>query len=127
MKILIIPSWYPTTRNRNAGIFTRNQAVLLKKYNVETEVLFFDLDIRNIVELFPKTSNITSHIDEGVPTYIVKGIFPPKRNLWISKKWAKFCLNIFEQLYKSKKFPDIIHAHSYFAGAIALEISNKFI
>lgn len=125
MRILIIPSWYSNPRNQNAGIFVKNQAKCLLDFGIDVEVIYFDLDFRNFFDLLGQgKSKIVIRDHSVVPCTTIKGIFAPKRNAFVSKKWSKYCCKIYSTL--AIKRPDIIHAHSYFAGMVAMEIFEKY-
>lgn len=125
MKVLVIPSWYSTERNEIAGVFVREQCKALIQAGINVEVLYADLDLLNILN--PSTWFKSSFsIEKGVPVYRMKGFSLPKRNLFLSHLWCKIYVKCFGLYLEKHAKPDLIHAHSYFAGMVALAIKQKY-
>ncbi len=124
MRILIIPSWYPTKTNRILGSFFREQALMLKKQGHDVSVIKVDLHavserIENKIEEFD---------DEGIHT-IIKHV-----HSWGFARDSRLLCTVLKRHYKKlfnilleRSFnPDIIQAHSFLpAGYIACYLGDK--
>lgn len=135
-KVLIIPSWYPTSSNQVIGSFFKEQALLLEA-DCDFLVLYGQKQKVNIFKfmlnvIFGKCKYI--EIDkppEGVGFYFnqirnhkaLRPFWPiiDKINLrCMVRQYSK----IFHRLTKGDWTPDLIHAHSVFDGGIvAKELS----
>lgn len=126
MKILILPTWYPSEMDPNGVKFIRAQARALYKaghevtsvftqaYSLKTvankkKLMFGTRDnvvggVREILTYFPKTH--VKQFDEL--TRLVQG----KR---ILKKWVK-----------EAGVPDIVHVHTYLAGDLGIWFSKEY-
>lgn len=130
MKLLILPSWYYSSVDKHSGIFFKDQAVALHQAGVNVSVLYVDfmrwrnLNLSSIDRiLFRK--KITK---EGeIPTYRVNGFNLISARFEIGKKlWIKLTLELFEYYLQNERQPDLIQAHSYFAGYIASLIKDRY-
>lgn len=118
MKVLFIPSWYPTTQNPLAGSFFLEQAKLLGN--------FCDVKV-----LFPRVVGIKDYLSENKddkvisppPAIQVKYLRIPRLSSYsgyISVKRG------FEKIIEDF-VPDIIHAHSViWGGYFAVKLGKKY-
>lgn len=131
MKIVIIPSWYPTEENFVRGVFFREQALALHRANYKVAVLTppYLRSLRLVCTKFGGwKSGINIENDEGMTTYRWYGWswIPrcPRINLMLSLQAGH---KMFEDYIYEFGKPDLIHAHSAFPGGIlAIQIKNKY-
>jgi len=127
MHILIIPSWYTTRENPQAGIFFKEQAEALAKYGNKVGVIALnEISIRNIWEKREINLQYHRYIEKEVTTYRLQYPYIPKlprlhraMRLYIFKK-------SFYRYIEENGLPDIIHLHSYLYGDLAMWIQRKF-
>lgn len=107
LRVLILPSWYPTERYPVGGVFIQEQArALARRTDVEVGVLFVDrVSVRAWLH-GPKLLNMRK--EEGVPVYrllmpSVPGVWPFLYSVWGVLAYAG--------LRRQKVRPDIVHAH----------------
>lgn len=128
MKILILPSWYSRVNNPNLGIFFKEQSLSLGKLNVNVNLLYAELLGLNLILRFPKYLffNI-EHQDNDLLTWRLKGIsLIPARYKLGRFFWVYSTLFLFRRYIKNNGLPDLIHAHSYWAGLVAMKIKKKY-
>lgn len=114
MKILLLPSWYPTDDYPMNGSFFREQAHMLKRAGHDVSILVLT---GSHVRTWPSQRQITSVIEDGIRvTRAVVPTFPPGMrrmeraaiNALVMQAWKKHAIDI----------PDIIHAHSVFPAVL---------
>lgn len=123
MKIMIVPSWYPTKENPINGIFFKEQALSLKKHGHEVVVLYPEVQTIRDVHLSQskKRRGLQWGIEDGLTTfrYTLLNLIPGR----IPYSTALFFYHSFKKLYKEAVNkvgkPDIIHAHSCLWGGWA--------
>lgn len=110
MNVLIIPAWYPTPKNKMAGIFVQDQVQSLIKQNVNVKVIYS--------QPYEKIKNTNSIV------------YYSKYSVIINKQFS--FINYFSNVYKSflqlKKngfIPDIIHAHVSLPSGLAAVLLKK--
>jgi L-malate glycosyltransferase len=108
MKILTISSWYP---NKIDGM--------------DVSIMFADLDIRNARYAKHWTFKTETSLEKGVPVSRLYGLSLPKINSLTVRIWTHFYLKLYERHIRQFGKPDIIHAHNYFAGYVALRLYQK--
>jgi glycosyltransferase involved in cell wall biosynthesis len=129
MKILFIPSWYPTKDSPLSGTFFREQANALHKNGHEVFVLFSQvISIRLIFKkLFNREEN--EDFDNFQTLRLIRYSFFPRRIFSRMRIFENSILNFRGyKIIKSRYdfIPNIIHAHSMlYAGTSADYISSK--
>lgn len=145
-KILIIPSWYPTSINDFGGSFFREQAILLSKI-FDVQILCFNyvyeykkmplylkifnklkiINIQNTTKYKSSRIEITT-LDDVVPTYIVRCYNNSNENHLESFMSDEFIENLKKKYFDKENYrPDIIHAQStVYAGIYAKKIAEYF-
>ncbi|MBO1266326.1 glycosyltransferase [Proteiniclasticum sp. SCR006] len=129
MKILIIPSWYPSHRDSLEGIFFKEQAIALKKDDNKVFVVvppkiysmkkIFNSDVNTKIE--NRTENGIVTIRSNDYAYIPKSKLASM--LFMKRKFIKMIEYLFDRYGK----PDIIHAHSFiWGGVLGAYISKKY-
>ena len=102
MRILIIPSWYPTPSNPVNGIFVRQQAEALGKAH-DVRVLYLDVMPRGQRRRPKRYRNKT-------PDYTEEIIEVPNRLFLWQFYYVWYLIRAFRKL-RRKFNPDVIHAH----------------
>ena len=129
MRLLIIPSWYPSKGNPVNGIFFREQALALSKSGHHVTVIDVTFHGRN--DFFRKDNfRFFYKNDEGIHTYSYKmpSFYIFSRISFVFILLYKFLLfRVFKKIIKKGINFDVIHAHSFFpAGFCACDISKKY-
>lgn len=127
MHILILPSWYQNKQNAMAGVFFKEQAEALVKYNNKVGIIAIqEIGIKNTLEQRKLDFSNKKFIENEVLTYILQ--YPAIPKLHKTGKIIKKLLfaRLFKQYVKVKGMPDIVHLHSYINGELALWIKEKY-
>lgn len=129
MKVLIIPSWYPTDKAPNSGIFFKEQAIALQNYGMKIAVTYPEIwSLRNLKENRNINIGFIKSYEEGILTYRLKGynFFPKVKNatrIIFYKRLKKLFIKYTEE----NGLPDILHAHSVlWGGWAAAKISKEY-
>jgi glycosyltransferase involved in cell wall biosynthesis len=127
LKIMILPSWYPSKSNPIAGVFFKEQAEALSQY-VNVGVLNV-----NLIQLNKPTEILTkkrkNYYDcNGVSTFEFNYVnFIPKNKTIVTMLYKKRLIEAYQYFVDIYGKPDLIHAHvSYPAGYGAMVLSKRF-
>jgi len=128
MKILIIPSWYPSKANPLSGSFFREQAIALANSGHTVIILNVTACPRNAYK-DPNNFKIIKKFDNNIAEYsFVWPTFGLSRIRLINI--ALFYIRMiitFKNIKNDYNKIDIIHAHSYLpAGTAAIFLGNKY-
>ncbi|HEX8229066.1 MAG TPA: glycosyltransferase [Chloroflexia bacterium] len=107
LRVLILPSWYPTERYPVGGVFIQEQArALARRTDVEVRVLF--VDGVSIPAWLRGPKLLTLHREEGVPVYRL--LMPSVPGVWpfLYAVWGVFAYMGVRML---KVKPTLLHAH----------------
>jgi glycosyltransferase involved in cell wall biosynthesis len=126
LKVLLLPSWYPTARYPIGGVFCRTQAeALASASDVELVVLFVDrAPLREWIRGRRKRAKLRD--EEGVKVYRTQ--MPRLPGVWplLYVVWAYLSLRRLSSRYRFK--PDVVHAHvslpAGLAGALIKRLSG---
>lgn len=128
MKVLVLPSWYPSKSYPNNGIFFKEQAEALKNSGLDVTVLCIEIPYRKTKKDFSYFKQ-NSYEENGIQVY--RYVFPFGVLHRFPKQYYKFLRIIARYIYKKefqKQKYDIIHAHSFliggYVGTCIKEISN---
>lgn len=114
LKILILPGWYPTKENPVSGVFVREQAQAVARYD-DVVVLYAEpssAPLRGLYEL-------SDSREDGLRTVRVHyRRLPVPGTTTLLAGWVH--LAGVRTLLRSGFRPDVIHAHVYYAGARAV-------
>lgn len=123
MKILIIPSWYPTEEQPLSGIFFKEYAEALVSYGHEVAIIY--IDIQRIGK--GNKHGVSVREINGVSEFRYNGInYTPKIACgvnWQKQMHAKKVLNLVEEYFGK---PDAIHLESCEAVHIAQMAAEKW-
>jgi len=118
MKILFLPSWYPSKYNPVKGIFIKEHAKAVSLFN-DVVVLYLEYD-GNIKTLW---KTLSDRKEDGIRTIRVK-----YRKLLIPKEitYSLITIKLFRKILNSGWKPDIIHAHIFLAGLPAVLLGKIY-
>lgn len=120
MRVLYVPSWYPSDKNPFAGSFIADLAQDLASEEIHIEVVAFHYHVSDIsrdqYEKIEKGNLIEHHF---------YGWSFPKINTILQEKWIKKCIKALRPILKDRDV-DFIHAHDYVATFLADEIAEKY-
>lgn len=129
MRVLIVPSWYPTVDNPIKGSFFKEQAEELVKQGIEVIVAY--ISTPSIKEL--NKFELRYYIDNNIHTYrftlpvgtILR--FGKVGHLLYIKIYFSMLNKIYKKILEEHGKPDIIHIQSYVgAGIGAMLLSQKY-
>ena len=121
MRVLFVPSWYPTDKNPFAGSFIRDLAYELSKLEgLIIEVVAFHYHYKTI----QKDSYNLKKKDELIEHHFF-GWVGPKINRTRQNQWIKKCMYHLSQKLDLNQF-DIIHAHDYVSLFLAENLSQRY-
>lgn len=127
MKLLVIPSWYPSKSYSNSGIFFKEQAEAFSKNNCEVTVLLIEIPYRKTKKDYKYFVKNVSN-ENGLCVY--RYVFPVGILHRFPKCYYKFLKIISTLIYKKeleKQNFDAIHAHSFIIGGyIGVCLKKKF-
>ena len=127
MKLLIIPSWYPTKLHQESGSFFRDRAHILK--NNGFDVMIAAPIVHSFKDIFSYTStmDLDFFLDDDLPTYLNEtiNIFPKSEKLHFYR-YKKNAVSLLQKIVNKHGVPDIIYFNSVIWAAAALsEYCNK--
>ncbi|WP_440956481.1 glycosyltransferase [Methanosarcina sp. Mfa9] len=127
LKVLILPSSYPSKENPVKGIFFKEQAEALNQY-VDVAVLSVDIIRLNQPKKVIHAKRKSICKENGLLTFRLNYVnWTPKSKNLSNKLYEKKVVEGYEEIVKIFGKPDIIHAHiSYPAGYGAMILSKKF-
>mgnify|MGYP000027107370 CR=1 FL=1 len=116
MKVLVIPSWYPSKNYPNNGIFFKEQTEALKRKGIDVTVLCIEIPYRKAKKEFSYIKK-NYYIENGIPVY--RYVFPVGILHKFPKVYYAFLKFVSERIYvkefKEKGY-DVIQAHSFLIG-----------
>lgn len=130
MKILLLPSYYPSSEHPVLGAFFQEQARALAQAGVEVDVL--SCEPRRLREFSLKSLRkshwqIESRLENGVFEVRVRGWNPGVASPVGGRIWSYWALRSFVRYLEMRGKPDVIHAHnSLWAGYAASLIHRRF-
>ena len=127
MHILILPSWYVNSYNSLSGIFFKEQAEALAKYNNKVGVIAIqEIGIRQILKQKKIDFGSRVVIENDVVTYSIQYPGIPKLETIRRKIKEIIFKNIFNNYVKENGLPEIVHLHSFMAGELAIWIKENY-
>ena len=129
INVLVLTPWFPTAKKPGYGVFVMEQTkALVDSTEVVPTVLYYDpssnFSFKNIYKLFQDEIIIKELIKFKV--YLRKGIHLPLRFSITRKLWIIQHIKIFKKYLEENKRPDVIHAHTFWGGLIALELNKRY-
>ena len=121
MKVLVLPSWYfEKGSSQLSGRMFHHLAKALRARDIDARIFYGQLHA-----LGPLKKQIHYSVEDNVPSWRMEGWFPPKMNASLVSAWVNKYVHSIEDIMHHEWKPDIIHAHSYFTGAVAAALSKK--
>jgi len=121
LKILFLPFWYPNKDNPAAGIFVKEHAKVAALYN--DVVVLYSRKVRKGVKGLSEI--ISDEKEDGIRTIRVNyNRSPIPKTSDFIHLWSVFAA--FKELLKQGWRPDIIHAHVYSAGVLAILLGKRY-
>lgn len=117
VKVLVLPSWYPTDRYPQGGIFIQQQArALASRSDVNLAVLF--LDRTSPLGWLRGPKRLSMRMEKGVPVYRLA--MPRVPGVWplLYAAWTIFAYRSLTRV-RRKVRPDIVHAHVALPAGLA--------
>ncbi len=131
MKVLVLPSFYPTNDDLSRGIFFQEQGNLCVSKDTVIDVLYCE---RRSLKKIINPASWVNHFQ--VSEKYEKNVFVFRRHSWNllptkirmgQKLWVYFTLSLFEKYLQKRGKPDVIHVQStFFAGEVANIIYQKY-
>jgi len=119
MRLLFIPSWFPSKDDPFAGSFIKQLSVDLAAEGIEIVVMHFAYSYKSTtVEL------IKEQINDRLTVYHFNGFQLPKVNNLLQTRWVKRCFEAFSKNYEGGAF-DLIHSHDYVASFVGDYFKEK--
>ncbi|MBI9100675.1 MAG: glycosyltransferase, partial [Spirochaetaceae bacterium] len=126
LKILIIPSWYPSDMDPNGVPFIRGQAQALARFGHDVTVVFTQpYSLKTIVPQKKILLGDRRQAVEGVKEYHT---YFPKTHLRRIDELTRLIQGkrIIRKLIKKEGLPQIVHIHTYLAGQLGIWIHKKY-
>lgn len=127
MHVLILPSWYPNVTRPLSGIFFKEQAEALARGGHTVGLLHYEaLSLRHYLTHKTLDFGTSTSCQNGVRVYRTFLLHPPKFGALsgLLKKLAG--RRLFKRYVARYGKPDILHVHSFAAGALALWIKKRY-
>jgi len=127
MHIMVIPSWYSSSRNKIHGSFFKEQFNALANSNEKITVAYNEIWPITMFGKIHEKRGINFNIEDNLRTYRYKDYnYLPKSPLMF-KSFNRRMDKLYQEIVKKEGKVDVIHAHSAFWGGIAAEyISKKY-
>ena len=126
MKVLVIPSWYPSGKDKLMGIYHKEFTEALNDLDIEADMLFIDRQRLNnpIKYILMKKKVIEEEKNYKVYKYRMLNLNKLSFNLQL-KNYVKKMEYAYLDYIKSNSKPDIIHAHVTIPAGYAATIIGK--
>lgn len=131
-KLLVIPSWYPTTDSPVTGSFCKDQAELMSP-GFDTRVIYPSLSLVSKINTLKRPmaangaaihKNLMGKI-EGAGVAARVSTFMPAHRRWAFL--AGSCRNYLQSLEREGWRPDLIHAHGTMHAGVVAESLGRFL
>ena len=124
MKILLLPSWYPTNENKINGIFFKEQAEALLRYGVDIRVLTINLlSIKEVLKRKQIGLEIVNENGVKVYRYTNYNYFPRMTSLYL-KYYGVLVKKLIKEIESYEGKIDIVHIHSALDAGLAYSLSK---
>ncbi|WP_297426727.1 glycosyltransferase [Clostridium sp.] len=127
MHIMVIPSWYSSSRNKVHGSFFKEQFKALAKSGEKITVAYNEIWPITMLGKMHEKRKINFNIEDNLRTYRYKDYNYFPKNPLMFRSFNKRMDMLYKEIVKNEGKVDIIHAHSSFWGGIAAAyISEKY-
>lgn len=126
MRVLVIPSWYPSGADKLMGIYHKEYTEALNKYGVDADMLFIDRQrlSKPIKYLFMKKEEIEEEVNYKVYKYRMLNLSPISYDLQM-KNYVKRLEKGFKKYLKNNPKPDVLHAQVTVPAGYAVCVLGK--
>lgn len=127
MKILVIPSWYPSNSYPNNGSFFKEQSEAFKNNGISVDIFVLDVPYRKTKKDFDYF-RLNKYVENGIDVY--RKVYPIGFLRRITKKFpqiiSKLAIHNFRKYLMNNKYDAIIAHSAILGGYIATEIGKAF-
>ncbi len=126
MKVLIIPTWYPSGEDKLMGIYHKEFTESLNNNGIDANILFIERNrlTKPISYLFKKKKVVIN--ETNYKTYLYRMMNVGSISFkWQLKRYVKTLKKAFKNYLKTNDKPDIIHAHVTVPAGYAACIIGK--
>ncbi len=126
MKVLVIPTWYPSGEDKLMGIYHKEFTESLNNNGIDANILFIERNrlTKPISYLFKKKKIIIK--ETNYHTYLYRMLNMGSISFkWQLKRYVKTLKKAFKNYLKTNDKPDIIHAHVTVPAGYAACILGK--
>ena len=128
MRVLVIPSWYPDGEDKLMGIYHKEYAHALSKYDVDVDMLvvFRERLKKPFKFLFEKKNSV--YKEDGYNVYLTRTLDLEKVNIDMHMNiYYKKLERLFKKYVKKNGMPDVLHAEvTYPAGYAVCKLGKKY-
>ena len=128
MKVLVIPTWYPTGKDKLMGNYHKEFTEALNAYGIKADMLFIERErlSKPFKYLFSKKKSIDKENNYEVYKYKMLNLGPLSFNLQ-QHFYVRKLEKAYKEYIKNHGVPDIIHAQvTVPAGYAACKIGKKY-
>lgn len=129
MHILVVPSWYRSSKTDTQGSFFREQALSLSRHGCKVGIIHPQhRSMRQWRSLVTGRYGFTSENDTGIPTLRLHTMtwFPRQIPQLNALLWVRSGLSLYRRYVSKYGKPDIIHAHAMmYGGILAYKIQQR--
>lgn len=127
MHIMVIPSWYATSRNKVHGSFFKEQFKALSNAGIKVTVAYNEIWPITMIGRIKEKRGIQYSVEDNLNTYRYKDFNYFPKNPMMFKSFNRRMDKLYKEIVQKEGKIDIIHAHSAFWGGIAADyISRKY-
>ncbi|MGM9934851.1 glycosyltransferase [uncultured Clostridium sp.] len=127
MHIMVIPSWYASSRNKVHGSFFKEQFKALSNAGMKVTVAYNEIWPITMVGKIKEKRGVQFSVEDNLNTYRYKDFNYFPKNPLMFKSFNRRMDKLYREIVKKEGKVDIIHAHSAFWGGIAAQyISSKY-
>lgn len=126
MKILVVPSWYPTKENPLNGVFFKEQTEALHKHGIDVRVAYVNfISLRNIFKLKVKRG-LSQSVENGVKVYRYNTFnFFPVPYILSVKYYTYVMEKVINAVISDGWHPELFHVHSAIMAGFAISSLSK--
>lgn len=127
MHIMVIPSWYASSRNKVHGSFFKEQFKALSNAGIKVTVAYNEIWPITMLGRIKENRGIEFSIEDNLKTYRYKDFNYLPKNTLMFRSFNKRMDKLYKEIVEKEGKIDIIHAHSALWGGISAQyISNKY-
>ena len=122
MKLLIIPSWYPSNIHPESGTFFRERALILQNHGFNITIAAHIVhSARDVLKFIPDQKNSMPINDNEMIVYKTEALNPyPKLPKQAFKNYKKSISALVQRIIAKQGKPDLVFIHSSLFAGVAL-------